>query len=164
MGITIIIDTREKLPYTFSNPRYAGTTVIRDTLHTGDLSLPGFTDRCALERKSIDDLIGCLKTGKNGSRERFERELARLRCYECKAVIVEASFADIARGDYRSEMLPAAVLGSIFALWNRYSTPFVFAGSRSAGEYVCWQMLMKFANEIERRHETFLRAQKESAR
>lgn len=56
----------------------------------------------AVERKSLDDLVGCVvrervgPDGKvNGSRERFERELARLSCYGHKAIVVEASLEQV---------------------------------------------------------------------
>jgi len=69
----------------------------------GDYSLPGFEDRAAIERKSLNDLIGCLM---GSNRQRFERELARGRHYDLFAVVVEASLADVSQGRYRSDMKP----------------------------------------------------------
>lgn len=63
----IVIDTREQTPYGFA--KYDAEP-IRAALPTGDYSLPGFEDRVAIERKSLDDLVGCLKGDK--------REPARL--------------------------------------------------------------------------------------
>ena len=58
----ILIDTREQAPFTFQgydvDPEPA-------TLPVGDYSLVGFEDRAAVERKSLDDLVGCLM-GSNG--------------------------------------------------------------------------------------------------
>jgi ERCC4-type nuclease len=75
----ILIDTREQEPYTFTGYEAATETA---TLPRGDYSLPGFQDRAAIERKSLNDLIGCLM-GKD--RERFERELARGRHYRASS-------------------------------------------------------------------------------
>ena len=83
----ILIDTREQAPFTFQGYDVDPETA---TLLVGDYSLPGFQDRAAVERKSLNDLIGCLM-GKD--RERFERELARGRHYDLFAVVVEASLA-----------------------------------------------------------------------
>ena len=82
----ILIDTREQAPFTFKGYDVAPETA---TLPVGDYSLPGFQDWAAVERKSLNDLIGCLM-GKD--RERFERELARGRHYDLFAVVVEATW------------------------------------------------------------------------
>ncbi|MBW2619106.1 MAG: hypothetical protein JRC92_09540 [Deltaproteobacteria bacterium] len=50
--LTISIDTREQVPLSF----FVSTE--RGTLATGDHSLK------ALERKSLDDLVGCPKSGR----------------------------------------------------------------------------------------------------
>lgn len=141
----IIIDTREQKPYTFSKHL---AEVERGGLPAGDYSLSGFQDRIAVERKSLDDLIGCL-TG--GNRERFERELARAGSYERFAVVVESSTEDVARGRYRSEMKPHSVFQSITAFYIRYNIPFLFCGSREGSEYMTYSILEKYAYEIEKR-------------
>jgi len=58
-----IIDTREQNPFPFSLPTG------RRTLATEDYSVKGLERAVAVERKSPDDLVGCLK---NGQRERYE--------------------------------------------------------------------------------------------
>jgi len=54
----ILIDTRE--PDFHPWEQYFSCQVIRGTLPTGDFSLPGCEEWIAIERKTIDDLIGCL--------------------------------------------------------------------------------------------------------
>lgn len=83
----ILIDTREQAPFTFEGYEVELKTA---TLPVRDYSLPGFEDRAAVERKSLDDLVGCLM-GKD--RERFERELVKGRAYDLFAVVVEATLA-----------------------------------------------------------------------
>ena len=63
----LLIDTREQKPFSFE--RYQ-VEIERATLPAGDYSLPGFEQCVAIERKELNDLIGCLCTG----RERFERD------------------------------------------------------------------------------------------
>ena len=146
----ILIDTREKQPYQFIQTNI-DTQV--DTLPIGDYSIMGFTDRVAVERKSLDDLVGCLM-GK--SRDRFERELQKGRFLELFVVVVEASMYDIRSGAYRSNMKPHAVLQSIIAFQIRYGTSFMFCGGREGGEYITFSLLQKYLYEIEKRYQQAL--------
>lgn len=149
----ILIDSREQLPFTFS--KYGVTSEVV-ALPTGDYSLPGFQDRAAIERKALDDLIGCLM-GEN--RERFERELYRGRHYDLCAVVVEASLADVSQPRYRRDMKPQAALQSIITFQVRYRVPFVWAGNREGAEYVTYSLLSKYLREIGERFKQATKAQ-----
>lgn len=148
----IAADNREQLAYSFQG---YDCTVEAATLNVGDYSITGFTDKIAVERKSLDDLLGCLTSG----RERFEKELARARSLDRFCVIVEASFEDLVNGLYRSQMKPHSACQSVIAWQIRYGTPFVFAGSRKAGEYYTHSFLSKYLYEIEQRHRMATKAQ-----
>ena len=141
----IAVDNREQLAYSFAG--YDCTTEPA-TLNVGDYSIIGFEDKIAVERKSIDDLLGCLTSG----RERFEKELARARSLDRFCVVVEASFEDLAKGMYRSAMKPHAACQSVIAWQIRYGTPFIFAGSRKACEYYTYSFLAKYLYEIEQKY------------
>ena len=78
----IVTDTREQHPFSFEG---YPVEVKPRALPTGDYSLDGFEDRIAIERKAAGDLLSCM----TGGRERFTRELERLRGYEAAAVVVE---------------------------------------------------------------------------
>lgn len=149
----IIADTREQRPFTFAR---FDVEVVRTALPTGDYSLPGFEDRVAIERKSVDDLVGCLK---GDQRARFERELQRGRTYDFFCVVVEASLDDVHSGRYRSEMKAEAVLQSIVAFEIRYRAPFVWCGSRVGAEYMTHSFLSKYAREIEERAKRLMKGQ-----
>lgn len=62
----IVIDSREQCPFTFGG---YDCGVVRGALATGDYSLAHLEHQIAIERKSLDDLLGCLTSG----RERFAR-------------------------------------------------------------------------------------------
>jgi len=141
----IIIDSRERLPFAFE--KYP-VQIERAALAAGDYSLAGFQDRICIERKSLNDLIGCL-TGKD--RTRFEKELARAGSFERFAVIVEADIQDISCGRYTSNMKPHAALQSITAFYIRYGVPFLFCGDRDGAEYMTYSILEKYAYEVEKR-------------
>lgn len=145
--ITIIQDTREQCAYDFA--KYPDVVCEVGALETGDYSLPGFTDRIAIERKTIDDLVGCLSQ----DRERFQKEMARARNFEHFAVIIEASLPPIMAGRYHSRMNSNSVLQSIAAFSIRYRVPFLFCGDRPGGEAMTYSLLSKFAYEIKKRFE-----------
>ena len=135
--LKIIRDSREQCPFTF-----AGYPVVVEVavLEAGDYSLAGFERRVAVERKELGDLIGCL----SGERERFERELARLRGYDCAAVVVEASSDDLRAGRYRSKLDAGAAWQSVLAFSMRYRVPFIFCQDREDAEAVTFNLLRHY--------------------
>lgn len=141
----IIIDTREQHPFSFEG---YPVEIIPGTLNAGDYSIPGFTDRVAVERKSLADLIGCLSSG----RERFIRELERLRGYESAAVVVESGFYELAAGRYRSSMSPASAVQSIVSMMQKYRMPFFFAGTRPDAERFAFDFLRHYCRHAEARY------------
>jgi DNA excision repair protein ERCC-4 len=151
----ILVDSREQMPFPFTGYDVAPETA---TLPVGDYSLPGFTDRAAIERKSLDDLIGCLM---GGNRERFERELHRGRHYDLFAVVVEAPLADVSGGKYRSEMKPQAALQSLITFQVRYRLSIVWAGNRAGAEYMTFSLLAKYLREIGERYKLAVKTQEE---
>jgi DNA excision repair protein ERCC-4 len=151
--LKILIDSREQAPFTFQGYEVETETA---SLPVGDYSLPGFEDRAAIERKSLNDLIACLM-GKD--RERFKRELTKGRFYDLFVVVVEASLADVSQGRYRSEMKPQAALQSLITYQVRYRTPFVWAGNRAGAEYITHGLLAKYLREIGERYRQAVKVQ-----
>lgn len=97
--LPIIRDFREQAPFAFSG---LPVEVEVGALEAGDYSVRGFERRVAVERKELQDLVGCL----SGERDRFERELARLRGYDSAAVIVEEPMSALRQGRYRGHLNP----------------------------------------------------------
>jgi len=143
LDITIIIDTREQYPLSFALPTERGT------LTTGDYSIRGLERFIGIERKSPDDLACCLK---NGQRERFERELSRGRGLDYFALVVEADMATLAAGEYRSAMLPKAVMQSLLCFSVRYRLPVFFCPGRAYAARTVESLLVKYVAEIEKRY------------
>ena len=101
------IDTREQMPWDLSPMQsQAGT------LSVGDYSVKGLEAVIAIERKSLEDFLACCGT----ERERFQRELDRLRGWPVSAVIIEASWTDLQLGQWRSRLTPKQVQAS-FCSW-----------------------------------------------
>lgn len=141
----IIIDSREKRPLEFPD------TVLTSpgTLYTGDYSVKGLTEPGPLgvvvERKSLDDLVGCCK---EPNRERFEKELGRMKAYGSSVVIVEASLEDVIEHRYRSRMHPNAVRGSVWT-WIARGSHFHWAGTRmQAAKDTAWFLKNAYNDRI----------------
>ena len=125
--VTGIVDTREQLPLDLSPLR-----VEVGTLATGDYSVAGLEHVVAVERKSLSDLLGCVGV----ERERFDREVQRLLAYPVRCLVVEATWLDLERGEWRSKVSPQSVVGSVLG-WIAAGIPVVMAGDHDrAGRYV----------------------------
>ena len=67
------------------------------------------------------------------NRERFERELHRLRGYRFKRLLVVGSEGEILAGEYHSNIKPQAVMATLCAFEVRYDLPVVFAPTPEEG-------------------------------
>lgn len=135
------VDTREKLPYEFRNPCEVGT------LQVGDYSICGLENHISIERKTVDDLIGCL----THDRKRFEKELHKGKALDYFGLIVEASLSDLVNGKYHSQMNPRSAVQSLLAFSIRYRLPIFFCENRAYGQRVTESLLCKYAREIEKK-------------
>lgn len=135
--LLVLVDKREQRPWNMDPlPTQSAT------LQTGDYTLAALASEIAIERKSLDDLLGCIGTG----RDRFERELDRLRAYPLRCVIVEANWGDIETGSYRSKVNPNAAMGSICG-WMSRGIPFIFAGRSDRAAKLAGRMMFLYAKK-----------------
>lgn len=100
-----------------------------------------FLDSISIERKSLSDLLGCI----GQSRERFERELERLAVMPYPSIVVEATLAEVLRGNGRSELHPNAVLGSLVSFSTKFRIPLWFCDDRALAQRVTERLLIKAA-------------------
>ena len=136
----VLVDTREQTPLTFTRlPSVSGT------LTTGDYSFAGCEELFAIERKSIADLVACC-VGDN--RDRFFRELHRLRGYRFKRLLIVGSREEIERAEYRSRITPAAVLATLTTIEARFDVPAVFAATPAAAARMVETWAWYFAREV----------------
>lgn len=106
-NLTVVIDSREQNPWTFDDMKTE-----LGTLSVGDYAVKGLESVIAIERKSLSDFVSCC----GSERTRFQRELDRLRGWPVSAVVIEASWADLQLGGWRSRLLPKQVQAS-FCSW-----------------------------------------------
>ncbi len=136
----IIVDTREQDPLPFSRLRTQSGILI-----TGDYSVAGLENLFAIERKTIADLVSCC-TGQN--RERFERELHRLRGFRFKRLIIVGTEEQILRGNFQSNIKPKAVLATLSAFEVRYDLPVIFSETPEAAAHRIEAWSFWFAREV----------------
>lgn len=127
----ILVDTREQAPFDlarFSN-WVAGQR--QETLPTADYSIEGMETMVALERKSLDDLLGTLIHG----RERFLRECERMVEFPHRAILIEASYEDLKSpysGTTFSSAHPNGICGSLDAIEQKYGIPVIYTSRNRA--------------------------------
>jgi DNA excision repair protein ERCC-4 len=130
--VVCIIDSREQTPLDLSP-----LTTITATLPTGDYSIRGLEHVVSIERKSLDDLVGCV----GRDRERFDREVQRLLAYPVRILVVESSWDAIeshepAFPQWRGKVTREAVLGSLMG-WQAAGLSVHMAGDHQrAGKHV----------------------------
>jgi ERCC4-type nuclease len=145
----IVIDTREQTPLQFIR-----LSAERGTLQTGDYSFRGGEELFAVERKTIPDLVSCV-CGEN--RERFCRELHRLRGYRFRRLLIVGTPEAIDAANYRANVVPNAVKALLSVAEHRYDTPVVFepdavAAAHRIETWVWWSAreIVQSANTLAR--------------
>jgi ERCC4-type nuclease len=151
--ITFIVDSREQLAFDFTPPKRkefddGGTLVLG--LKEGDYTVALDSAQplsIRVERKSEGDLFGVCGFG----RERFEKELERLRQYEYRALVIECSASGIYRGFDRSQIPGKTVMASVLAWSVQFGVHVIFAGSRSMARAITQRLLEQYAVEFIRK-------------
>jgi DNA excision repair protein ERCC-4 len=131
------IDTREQWPWPLTPLR-----TISKARQTGDYGLAAAPDYVALERKSLNDLICCCTS----ERERFEREVERLRAFPIRFLIVESSWQEIEAGAWRSSAKPNVLIGSLLS-WACGGLPFILADNHERASQFAARILFQAARK-----------------
>jgi len=135
----VVIDTREQTPLAFSR-----LETVRGSLTTGDYSVAGLEDLISIERKSVADLTTCCV---DSQRERFERELHRLRGFRFRRLLIIGTEEDIWRQKYQSNIMPSSVMASLCAFEIRYDVPVVFCADSEKAAALVERWAFWFARE-----------------
>lgn len=136
----VVVDTREQTPLIFS--RLSSKV---STLTTGDYSFAGGEQHLAIERKSIPDFVACCM-GQN--RDRFFRELHRMRGFAFRRLLVIGTRHEIETGQYRSAIKPRSVLATLSTIEARFDVPVFFASSPEEAAWQVEEWVWWYAREI----------------
>lgn len=141
---TIIIDTREQLPFSFKSIKPDTPDTSTQTLKTGDYSVAGLSDKIVIERKSLADLFSSVGSG----RDRFEREMQRMSEFDYAALVIESSLISIfLNPPSRSKMQPKSVFRTLIAWSQRYNVHVWPAWSRDAAERITYLILKRYYDD-----------------
>jgi DNA excision repair protein ERCC-4 len=143
-------DSREQNPLKFS--RLESRVV---TLPTADYGLYQCEHAAAIERKgSLDEVAMCCSV----ERDRFERELMRMKAYPFRRLIIIGSRGEIEMQRYRSRISPRSVLATLSAFEVRYNLPICYFPTPEAAALQVESWLWWIAREIVLAANNLLRA------
>jgi len=134
----ILIDTREQDPLPI-----ATYPTERGTLNSGDYSFAGGEHLFAVERKSIPDLVQSV----TAERERFIRELERLRGYRFARLLVIGWPGQIEQGQYRGRTPPKVIMHTLHSFEAKY-LPVVWARTPQEGAELVQRWAFWFARSL----------------
>jgi ERCC4-type nuclease len=123
--ITAIADTREQTPLDLLIKTETGT------LKCGDYSVLGLTDMICVERKSLADLVACV----GRERDRFDACVKRMKGYEVRVLVIEASMGAIEAGMWRGQIKPTQVKAALYS-WAKHVSIFPTTDRTSAAATV----------------------------
>jgi ERCC4-type nuclease len=153
---TILVDGREKAPFTFTaiqadaDRGYRPLAIARQWAHleTGDYTIEGMEDLVAVERKSLEDLYSTL----GQHRQRFEREMQRLAAMEHAAVVIEADWWRILqRPPPQSKLLPKTVFRTALSWAEKYGVHWLAMPDRRMAEITTFRVLECFYNHKQKK-------------
>ena len=149
----MLIDSRERTPLDI---RAYPVEVVG--LPVGDYGIKGFSGwenpQFIIERKSLSDLIGSLTQG----RERFLREVEKLKRFRFAAIVIEAQESDALSGEYLSKATPQSIPASLSIIQIRADIHIIWAGDRDGAVRVLEQLAHQFCRGIEKDHKRLLKA------
>jgi DNA excision repair protein ERCC-4 len=134
----ILADSREQAIPPFPE----GVMLERATLREGDYSTPRLKGVGVIERKSVSDFSSTITHG----RDRFEREIERLKPYRWKAIAVEGELSEV----YRASLThPHSTIGSIASFFARSSLPtFFLVNPHGVGRFIAG-VLRRWEEELD---------------
>jgi hypothetical protein len=151
----------------------AALPIVRETLATGDYSLPEFRDSVTIERKTLADMLhtlfghteDCLGDARP-EQERFRAELDRMsamnRANGRAMIMVEAAREDVWRERYRVRIWDekrghhrvlyrrieaVMVMNAVDSFWGDYGVPTIWAGDRNGAQLLVGETLMRIAEQ-----------------
>lgn len=142
----IEVDQRDKLPYDFEVMRASSRIpfeVRTVFLKTGDYQTGNGEShgRIVVERKSLPDLFGTL----GQHRDRFEREMERMRPFGHRAIVIEADCLQIATwANPYGQLCPRSVTGTLIAWAQRYDVHVHMLPGREIAEQFTFRMLERW--------------------
>lgn len=135
----IIKDTRESNRKIYNFKNFNDIVIIKDKLEVGDFSLQGFENQIMIERKTLNDL--CISVGVEHDRLKAEMERA---VQPLKLILIEGNLSDIINENYRSDIHPHSILGTLMAWAIEYNLIPIWVENMREGEIAVYWILREF--------------------
>ncbi len=157
----VIVDNMEQAPWRFSametddGQPLTVPLITNRHLATGDYSIDGLETQITIERKSHADYLGSV----GRDRERFEREMERMKSYRFAAVVIEASWSELMQGlPGQSQVGPRVAMRTAFSWSIRYGVHFFAMPGRRTAEVAAYRLLEMFWRQEQRTMKTLGKA------
>jgi DNA excision repair protein ERCC-4 len=149
-ALTILIDSREKLPLTFP-----GFKTEFATLEIGDYTIKGLHEHLGAERKSKKDLLNCL----HHEPHRLNYQLKRLNALPTKLLVIEANAFDLERDNWpHLKGLTPSDIAAFLQKWQVRGLPIELAGTHERASAHVLQFLIEAASAYYQTHRAFFEA------
>ena len=140
---TIIVDTREQLPWDFEEH-----TVAKEKLDTGDYSVKGLEDILCIERKrSVSEIAN------NLTEKRFDDVLSRMSKYKFAFLLLEFSVDDILSFPIGSDIpkrmwdkikiSPNYIIARMLQMSYKYNIHVIYCGGKGNAEIYAMGLMKK---------------------
>jgi len=143
-AMVVCVDTGEQ------NPLFLGKRPIKDLMlvrknlkpYGSDYSILGMEDIVGIERKSHEDLLGSLGSG----RDRFMKSLEKLSKCRWKYLLIEVPFIEVISPHEHSGLHPRAAFQSLISIGVRYNIDIMYCDNRTQATWRLLHQLVKIYN------------------
>lgn len=131
-AITMLVDTREHLPYEFKGfVRIDGT--IRQTLPAGDYAIAEAPEIFRVERRRVEE-FNTIFSNPSDNRQPFLQELERLLPFPHRFLVIEGTIQYSKGGGRLGQYHKNGMMDFLDALTARYGIKIIFSDSREEAE------------------------------
>ncbi|HEY6288632.1 MAG TPA: DnaJ domain-containing protein [Nitrospiraceae bacterium] len=131
-AITMLVDTREHLPYEFQGlVRIAGT--IRQTLPAGDYAIAEAPEIFCVERRHVEE-FNTIFSNPSDNRPRFLRELEPLLAFPHRFLVIEGTIQYNKAGGRLGQYHKNGIIDFLDGLTARYGIKIMYSDSREEAE------------------------------
>jgi ERCC4-type nuclease len=128
----IVVDTREKNPFSFERFHNWFSGIERRPLELGDYAVAGLEDQCVVERKDLNDLVHSFHM----ERPAFIKRLTRMSQFPDRLLVVTAPLSRIKSRYEHSPANPNHITQSLIAALAGLHVPFLCADTQELGEEI----------------------------
>ena len=127
---TILVDTREQNPFNFSRFKGWFAGIERKALALGDYSVAGLEDVCAVERKSLSDLVHSCTV----ERTAFISRLRLMARYPHRLLVITSTLSQVKSPYAHASVDPNKMTQFLVATLAGLQVPFVCSETHELGE------------------------------